>query len=924
MGIGTILKLTLALMTASLFVSVSTIGDLGSAISNGMDNIQKATDFTVEVDNVQTLSNASQFVRHRAGNDGCAEDGMVAQQNENGGYPALADSYMGQYPSCSGTSSTLVRGVDGAVLEEGQDMEGIYSRVRFEVTEPVVIRTSEVEDPDAEEGEAVTDGNTWLEERLVGVSKHSLVETTMSGEECDNLDSGSRFLGMGDHFVVYFVPDEASEEGAYRADKYMQEYADYLNNRAYCHPDGEDYSWGAITISELDQHPVISQTRRLGNKIVLCPGDRGYVQMNKAKPQSQDESGESIWSGSAANMPYIQVTNLGTSQGNTCLPAEMGPAAEFTRVENIQRIELPLEADSLAGSMIPDKFENNFRNFMQDTWEDSYADKRLDWLENRATDAASIIADGIEYAVDGLSSVAEGIADFFGLGDDIDTVGEFIEEEGLDPVSDFFQDTMDAVAEAVDGGMEDALHVEIRFRNNHLDMDDDAFPADFRGGFKVRFYESYGEGGDDINNQFETEPAAGLFHEDVPQGSIQELDALQTGWLGSNGINQLGCYVSATVSLEQNSDANMPPEDIWDVYIGDLEDAGSSGLKADCSGGRDGRIGDGDRGGESWGGTSTLEDLEIAVNSYDSGSEILNVEATATADESVGDGNLDDGTVYIGLTEGYSDIEDPSFEECSGTTCTVESSISGVSASSSPEVRAEFRRDDETTDDVHYVDMSEYVDSSTLLGEEHWNWDSEFNYSETMFNVSVRYGFGASEPEATNITGASLSLSYPSSEEGPSEAPSAGDPLIDNKPCGSGSEFTTECELDISDQIPVGGELTLNASIYRSGALEYDVTTFEVPFGSLGEASFDSVYNSSDNEFDLNVTYSSDVPLTDTDLALLNVTEDSEIGEKTCGSGNSCKLELYDIKANTTAGLHVNATLERGGATRYTVENITG
>lgn len=930
MGVGTILKLTLALMTASLFVSATTIGDLGQAISNGMDNIQKATDFTVEVDNVATLSNASMFVRQRAGNDGCAESNgkswnTVKQQNEEGGYPALADSYMGQYPSCSGTSSTLVRGVDGAVLEEGQDMEGIYSRVRFEVTEPVVIRTSEVEDPDAEEGEAVIDGNTWLEERIVGVSKHSLVETTMTGEECDNLDPGSRFLGMGDHFVVYFVPDEASEEGAYRADKFMQEYADYLNDRAYCHPDGESYSWGAITISELDQHPVISQTRRLGNKIVLCPGDRGYIQMNKAKPQSQDESGESIWSGSAANMPYIQITNLGTSPDSTCLPAEMGPAAEFTEVRNVQRIELPLEADSLAASMIPDKFENTFRNFMNDVWEDSFADKSLDWLENQASSAASFIANGVETVVDGLSDVAEGIADFFGLGDDIDTVGEFMEEEGLDPISDFFQDTMNAVANAVDGGMKDALHVEIRFRNNHLDMDDDAFPADFRGGFQIRLYGSYSDGGDDINNQFETEPTGGLYDEDVPQGSIRELDALQSGWDGNGGINDLGCYVSATVSLEQNRDANLGPEDVWDIYIGDLEDAGASGdLKADCSGGRDGRIADGDRGGTAWGGTSTLENIEITVDEYDSSSEVLSVTATANADTSVGDGNLNDGRLYVGLEgDGYEDIEDPSFESCSGAECTIESSISGVSPSSDPEVKAEFRRNDESEFETHYVDMGEYVDGETLLGEENWNWDSEFNYSETFFNVSVRYGFGASEPEATNITGSSLSLSLPTADDGPSEAPSAGDSTLDFKTCGTGAEYTSECELSISNQIPIGGELRLNASIYKNGAIHYDLRTFEVPFGNLGDASFDSLYNSSENEFDLNVTYSSDVPLTDTDLALVNVTEDSEIGSKTCGSGNSCKLELSDVKANSTGGLHVNATLERGGAVRYTVENVT-
>lgn len=908
MGVGTILKLTLALMTASLFISVSTFGDLGNAVSNGMENIQDATDFTVKVDNVQTLSDAAKFVRQRAGNDGCAENNgkdfnTVPQQTSdpNNGYPALSDQYMGQYPSCSGTSSTLVRGVDGAVMEEGQDMEGIYSRVRFEVTEPIAITTSE-------EGDEYS--GTWLEERLVGATHLSLQEATLATRQDCRDAEGSRaeFLGTVDLFVMYYAADNANNPA--RADTWIREFnQDELNDNFYCKDGAEDLNLGENDVlSEIAGiHPVTSATIRAENRYVLCPGDRGYIQMNKGTPQTRAETGESVWSGSARNIPFIQVTNLGPREGNSCLPSEMEPAGVFTEAKTVERIELPAETGSQIGASVPDKFENGYRTFMRDVWEDSYADNSLDWLENEASGVASTIANGVEWAVDGLTDVGEGIADFFGFGDDIDTVGEFLEEEGIDPLTDFADEARDAIVSAIDSTMKDSLHIELRFENQHLDMDDDRFRGDIAGGFQIKLYDEGTNG--DLEGGFESEPPAGQWFEDVDQGEEDEMDALQQGYLdGNDGIKNLGCYVTAELFIKQKRDfpPEERPEDLWDIYIGDLGDEGSNS-KSDCDNGRDGRL-DGERAGPAWGGLATYEDIEITVDNYDADDEILEVTARATSNNE-GDGNLDGGQLDVGLREGYS-FESAKYETCQGDTCEVSGSITGISADSFPIVMAKFSRDDEEKDETKSVDLSNHLETSEVLGPETWNWNSDFNFTSGLFTVQAEYGYEEHESEAENISGSIVSLN---SLEGDTH---------ESEYCQDNT-YISHCNVSKDSLDPSEGVLNLNATIRDGGAENWNTNSFEVPFGNLGDATFESNYSSDDNNFDLNVTYSSDITLLNTELEIINVTDDSTIGSKSCADSNSCKLELEGLEPESGNSFDVNATLSRSGATRYTVGTIS-
>jgi hypothetical protein len=826
MGIGGVLKLTLALMTASLFISVSTVGDLSEAITESFENIQNATDYTVEVEDVEALSQSAKFVRQRAGNDGCKDSNgkgwnTVPQQNENGGYPALSDSYLGQKPNCFGTASTLARGngvvgsAQSAIYEEGQDMEGIYSRVRFEVTEPMAIETSEN-----------SGSNTWLEDRLVGVSRIGFNENTMTHGECKNAGAASAYLGMGSHYVMYFQPDQAHKE-PHRADKWMQEFADRLENRAYCHPDGEAYEFQQITISELDQHPVISATRRLENKVVLCPGDRGYIQMNKKTPMERAEVGES-WAGTSANFPYIQITNLGTSTNSTCLPAEMEPAAEFEEVVGVERIELPNEMDEQLGSMVPDKIENAYKGFIEGVWEDSFADKTVGAINDQLGSAAGYIESGVNAVIDGavdivggtLGAIAEAIPGPWG-DDTPDDIGEFLNDKGVDPIQDMFSNTVSAVSETMDGQMKDSLHVQLSFTNKHVDMDDDAFPADFRGGFRILFW----EGGDDeeVNGKFEIEPAGGLYDEDVPQGveGAGELDALQSGWLdGNGGIKDLGCYIKAELVMEQKRTSMDYPdraEQVWDIYIGDLEDAGSSSsTKSDCSG-RDGRI-EGERAGVAWGGLSTLGNLEVEANDYYPEEEELEVTATATANEE-GDGDIDGGTLEVGINQGATFNMEEFDNTCEGDSCSITTNISNIESDESPNVEARFIRNDEPESETVSPDLSSFFPAEEVLGPEEWNWDSQYNSSTGLYNVSVTFGDDPDEGRSTDLDSGRIEVMNVSGSNN----------VIQQADCSS-SEWNTDCKAEMT-QIPAAssGELELNSTITMDGAMHWDSKTLTPP-----------------------------------------------------------------------------------------------
>jgi len=364
------MKLVLALMVASLFIGAGTVGDLGSALSEGFDNLGENTDYRInlnaenEEEAKDKLSQAAKFVRMRAGNDGCAEDSDAGSfmsvpkyNNEEDGFPALSDTYIGRYPTCEASTSTLSRGIQGGIQELGQDQEGIYSRVAFKVTG----NANEDHEINLDTG----DGGTWLEgdggDDRAGISaikEGSLERSTQ--EECsqeilqaavegaaygaaigsvgtpisaaggakigfalgaaDEALRGTRFVGTGDNYVIFVRPNEMDD----RVNKWVDNAENGGNSfgyedRLYCHAITESVDFSDIF--DFDEPVVRSPLRGAyihhyneDVEMKLCPGDEGYIQMNKAKPQNDAEAGED-WLSGAGKYPYIEITEKGSCEG---------------------------------------------------------------------------------------------------------------------------------------------------------------------------------------------------------------------------------------------------------------------------------------------------------------------------------------------------------------------------------------------------------------------------------------------------------------------------------------------------------------------------------------------------------------------------------------------------------------------------------
>ncbi|MFC4359244.1 hypothetical protein ACFO0N_14960 [Halobium salinum] len=342
MGINTILVLVGALMFAGLIGTLFTNSPLEKAIWQGQEITKKNSDFTIEIKGDgditpdQQLSDLALYVYHRASNDGCAEGpykkslGLkgptVWKQNNNkikkwrngvpqtandgegqAGYPGLKGSYLTQYPKCYGAEDTGIRVTEGSATGKlGQDMEGIYSREYFEIKgkkKVVLIAGNEQSSGSQITGSKPSKdrGDTWLEKNFILASKTSFKTRTASCQ------SDEKFHGTRQNFALYFngdVPDNRA--GVWMSDSPKK--GGIGDKQPYC---------GDKTKKKPHVDPFLAGSTDKPASVILCPGDKGYIQMNKGKdPTNDGEAGETVGSsieesGEAAKYGFIQITELG-------------------------------------------------------------------------------------------------------------------------------------------------------------------------------------------------------------------------------------------------------------------------------------------------------------------------------------------------------------------------------------------------------------------------------------------------------------------------------------------------------------------------------------------------------------------------------------------------------------------------------------
>ncbi|WP_229112154.1 hypothetical protein [Halapricum desulfuricans] len=312
-------------------------GPMMGQIEDGFSVLgEMTTSTTLNISDEATFSAAADYVYHRASNDGCRdpdETGKTTVQDRinEGKYDALEDTFLTSQPPCVATDDP-----------QGGDQEGKLSRVEFvidETSEGITLNTS---------------GQLWIEKnrRIMGVrdagfydatreqcsrdvwenglqagghaavmgaavSSGNLAVTVASGGvgfftgAATSAIAGERFVGNKDKYIIYVNDGEASEI----SDDILDDSTGF-GNSIYCYAVTDQLTGFSLSGDDGVQFLAspLKQTydNEFGGKVdvKLCPGTRGYIQVNKEKPQNDGEAGESIW-GWAQKYPFIQITEMG-------------------------------------------------------------------------------------------------------------------------------------------------------------------------------------------------------------------------------------------------------------------------------------------------------------------------------------------------------------------------------------------------------------------------------------------------------------------------------------------------------------------------------------------------------------------------------------------------------------------------------------
>ena len=336
----------LGILVLGLAVGIASPGGtMFESIAEGLGLVDKQVGSTITISGSEeeakkTFSDAAKYVYHRASDGGCSTGGPVDLQNLAGGYPGLEDTYLGTKPPCAGMEGSLARGASNLYADNGNDMEGVFSRIEFEIAEddetgPITFSSSDNSD------------DLWLERNFYAASRDGFYEQI--SDSCTstilatllNLDprgSEIKYFGTGSMYSFFFKSADSNR----RASIWMEDKQ--LDDGIYC---GVDIDDGDL----FQKSPVGNQFSDEDVDILLCPGDEGYIQMNKGDaegdgPKNKAEAGQNVI-GRSTYYPFIQITETGDCGG----AGLYGENVEIEVVEDPKMVEddLRITMDGLFG-----------------------------------------------------------------------------------------------------------------------------------------------------------------------------------------------------------------------------------------------------------------------------------------------------------------------------------------------------------------------------------------------------------------------------------------------------------------------------------------------------------------------------------------------------------------------------------------------
>lgn len=340
-GVGIVVEAILGILVLALAVGmIATGGTFFNSIAEGLGLVDKQVGSQITVKDKETLSDAAKYAYDRASNDGCKKGGAVDQQNAQEGYPGLKDTYLGQKPPCAGLEGgPTFEDKNLAGYDTGNDMEGVFSRVEFKISE------------DREGPIILTQNGKWLEDNLIAASDEGFYQRISNKCDPNAVKSFTNkvgsfmygfinpakvieadYIGTGSKFIVYFEnPEDVNKRASFRLE-------DRLQDTVYCSGWGQSV---AFTSFEIGDSPVIRAVEDTGElEVRLCPGDEGYIQVNKGDPNNDGEAGEEF-TGDTEKFAYIQIKRV---KQESC--GDVESKVPYNGLQSGERIKIASDAPS--------------------------------------------------------------------------------------------------------------------------------------------------------------------------------------------------------------------------------------------------------------------------------------------------------------------------------------------------------------------------------------------------------------------------------------------------------------------------------------------------------------------------------------------------------------------------------------------------
>jgi len=314
------LALTIALLGVGI-VGTAVAGPLNNMLKEGGNKFQKGTETIsgeIKIEDKKRLSQAALFTYHRARNCKLVEDQndpstQITNINKGKlkktGYPALGGTVYGAKPDCGGFKSP---NPDTQVSGAANDFEGFAGSINFRITseDPIILDTGEQ--------------RSWLAAHLTGASRMGYEEAV--------LNCPKRHTGPNNYYTVFFEDNQNIDKrtGIWVKDAVGKpKVAGVKGKWVYCsqHDFDDRKSWDKSRVYEVFRDHSNGRKSRHGNRVVLCPGDRGYIQVNQAKGKPLHAGEGNVEADNLNNyFPHIVITET----GDDCV--EEGPEPELKEV----------------------------------------------------------------------------------------------------------------------------------------------------------------------------------------------------------------------------------------------------------------------------------------------------------------------------------------------------------------------------------------------------------------------------------------------------------------------------------------------------------------------------------------------------------------------------------------------------------------